>query len=689
MAVDITDYLIDKAKCCLKEDDSWMAKSWYLTAAAVYPDSFTIQFERYKLAKSEKDVAEANRFFCVLMKSNVHGHELQHEQKLIVDAIKAGDHNQEQEFLNSMFDSLSDDVKYSLLMEVSGQYKDNLAELGKLMLFILNLFPDKLREEGSKLLNLFSRTDSKEANDQRKAMLFEVLPLILSDRSTFEFQSFAQLEPYLIEAFQLYSGSLEAKSKSSDSSKEIEAKLAEVMKLTAAKFKWDTTLYNSLNSSVDMMISHVTSLVNKNMASQITSPDPVADDCPIDLSASNSRISSPSLVVEDHIIKQVTYAILFIFMKCLHVYGQEVAERYILVEKYVPGLISSPSTSGPPVPAKKRKLNVPIITPDKVPRELNTTNLLLKKYFSNAVHCSEILEQHSPLIREFQRMLTVAGVDKLSVYDCYRFDEKFFKAEYEDLVQQTRQKTDKGDLEPFTGLRCCLQVMSASMMQSDYQSASTHALYAADLIKANVVPSSSSTLANQRGPKSRNAEQVSLARQLYFIESSSSKVLEYSIEVMIQCLKQTVLKTVKPTETGLGHLIVLCQYEWPKYVELFMQVTSAIEAPLASVGGRGQPNSHRFTYMTFMDYVFIPDILEEFMSLASNDHLVLELSPGLGTKPAGKSMTTRGVNKGAKEEVKVALVNQMSRARNQIDDDMFIDFILKSMRNSMLGQTTV
>lgn len=226
-------------------------------------------------------------------------------------------------------------------------------------------------------------------------------------------------------------------------------------------------------------------------------------------------------------------------------------------------------------------------------------------------------------------------------------------------------------------------------MTYDYQTALKHAFRAVEQIKT-----STQLIAGESKPKSKaELSTTPTCRQLYLVELTPSEVLSYCIEIMVSCLKSTILLSLKPSDIGLGHLIVLSQYRWPKYVDLFMQCVSAIQLPLKPlpVGkASAQAAVHKFTYLEFFDYVFNPDILEEFMALAADERLVLDLSAisNQTIKPmTTKSMTTRGVNKGAKEEVRVALVSQMRNSKSLVDNTLLIDFILNYMKQTMSSYT--
>lgn len=101
-------------------------------------------------------------------------------------------------------------------------------------------------------------------------------------------------------------------------------------------------------------------------------------------------------------------------------------------------------------------------------------------------------------------------------------------------------------------------------------------------------------------------------------------------------------------------------------------------------GRSAQPQIHRFTYFPFLDYVKHPDMLEEFMSLCLDERLQLELSSGASTikslSAGQRQMTTRGVNKGVKEEVRISLVKQMMDCKEELDRETYTEFIVTVLR---------
>ena len=168
-------------------------------------------------------------------------------------------------------------------------------------------------------------------------------------------------------------------------------------------------------------------------------------------------------------------------------------------------------------------------------------------------------------------------------------------------------------------------------------------------------------------------------RQLRLIPLCVDDVVRYIVEVIIFCLKDRVILSLKPSDIGIGHLLVLSQYNWPEHVELFYSCMSIIKKSAKTVNVQ---NPQKFVYHCFLNYIFIPDIIEEFMNLV-NDDIIIDIkgtaSLGSPLKATTKAVT-RGVNKGVKEELKFALLNQMKNSKTYIPNDIFIEFINKEIK---------
>jgi len=158
--------------------------------------------------------------------------------------------------------------------------------------------------------------------------------------------------------------------------------------------------------------------------------------------------------------------------------------------------------------------------------------------------------------------------------------------------------------------------MSSSLMSHNYPLALKYSVETVS--KLNRIPEDREhDIKNKDLPFNSNA----IGRQLFFVKFSAPNILSYCIEVIIACLKDKFLLSVKPPDHGIGHLIVLTQYNWPKEADLFLRCIATIRKPAS-----GSPSTlAKFFYPPFCDYVFNPDMLEEFMALVNSDGIIIEL----------------------------------------------------------------
>lgn len=167
-------------------------------------------------------------------------------------------------------------------------------------------------------------------------------------------------------------------------------------------------------------------------------------------------------------------------------------------------------------------------------------------------------------------------------------------------------------------MQSCLQLVSSGLMSYNYPIALKYSIEAVSRL---------SKITEDKEDEKHSKSDISLSnsntpgRQIFFITFSSKDILTYAIEVIIVCLKDEVLLSSKPSDQGLGNLVVLTQYNWPKEVDLFLKCMQTICKPTS-----GSPSAiAKFVYPQFCDYIFNPDILEEFMALVNSDGITIEL----------------------------------------------------------------
>lgn len=260
------------------------------------------------------------------------------------------------------------------------------------------------------------------------------------------------------------------------------------------------------------------------------------------------------------------------------------------------------------------------------------------------------------------------GLDKSRAFRAFLIDFNVYGGEYNQVVNLLLHKKSKN-------LKSLIQLISVSLMLHDYNSTLKYCLDAVENLPSKHTPGQK----NHVSSVSMNSPR----RQLQFFALSKDQVLSYVIDVIILCLKDRIILSLKPSDLGIGHLLVLSQFDWPNQVQLFLTCMSFIRNSSKSHAFQSHP---KFVYPCFFNYIFIPDVIEEFMNLLEMKDVTLELKPlsgsslGAPLKTSSKGITTRGVNKGVKEEIKSSLISQMKISKTQVPNELFIDFINREIR---------
>ena len=212
-----------------------------------------------------------------------------------------------------------------------------------------------------------------------------------------------------------------------------------------------------------------------------------------------------------------------------------------------------------------------------------------------------------------------------------------------------------------------------------------------------------------------------LIRQLIILPLTLDNLISFTVDACICVLKKTVLLSVmQPYDLGLGHLVVLCQYHWPYYYEVFQRTVTTIlcrgtVAGGAVMGTATAGGGNKFVYPLFCKYVHVPDIIEEFMSLVDEEKAAMirfdlnPISTSSGISPVGTSVittsaiaamattdntdqplnlhSTRGMTRTYKEEMKTLLQRQMAMTTkttiNGDDSEMSTQTIIEFLHHEI------
>ncbi|KAK2167400.1 hypothetical protein LSH36_28g03070 [Paralvinella palmiformis] len=352
--------------------------------------------------------------------------------------------------------------------------------------------------------------------------------------------------------------------------------------------------------------------------------------------------------------KQVLYCTTVLLLHCLYKYacqiepqqfavpppGNTASSSVILVEAIKPDSISLSE----PMPKKlKREL-----TPPELTVSASISNAAeLTDAFLTAVRCWQLLHSRELLSKEFSKLMQHWQSHTWPWLSDFQIDLLVYQGFYKDALLQLQHKLQQQDTcSQITLARGDLQAACCHYCLGNYAQGCEHVMRVVGCLPVSTEPPTSS-------PRS-----LTEGRQVQILSCRESEVFPYCVQLLISSFMEKVFNASMPDDMSLGHMIVLMQYDWSKYEQLFCEVLHKIH------------QQGHFTYNLFFNYVINIDILEEFAYLKIHEggRINLDILP-TSTKQIVQTRTvTRGVNKGVKQDFQAALEKQVIRSEENIEN---------------------
>ncbi|KAH8397528.1 hypothetical protein KR222_008952 [Zaprionus bogoriensis] len=193
-------YMVKQAQSVRHSDPS-SAKAWILTAKTLYPNAFNVQYEAYLLERDSKNYEEAAKCFSVIATnfSNQHA-ELWQEVNALTNALRNESENTpEQEFYVKMYKHLTPEVQHNIFVHTINNSGENLQQSIHSYILMFNKFPKTAATQAPRLLEMLAEGMKADPDLYQRMLVEEVLPLIQNKPP--------ELSPLL--ACRLYANSLE------------------------------------------------------------------------------------------------------------------------------------------------------------------------------------------------------------------------------------------------------------------------------------------------------------------------------------------------------------------------------------------------------------------------------------------------------------------------------------------------
>lgn len=152
-------------------------------------------------------------------------------------------------------------------------------------------------------------------------------------------------------------------------------------------------------------------------------------------------------------------------------------------------------------------------------------------------------------------------------------------------------------------------------------------------------------------------------RYMYFMRYNNSDILQYCIAMLLKMYKSKDKIEDTYRDMALGYMLILIQYNLENEFSVLNRCLETIR------------KGKTFCFSKFFKYIIHSDILEEVSHLGTlaGGNVNLEILSTSTFQASKQRAITRGVNKGARDDLKQAFTNQMARCSDNLDN-LFIEF---------------
>lgn len=657
------EWIVDTARRCLKSNP-YEAKAWLITARTLFPRNFAIQFEAYSIEKANGNKTEAAKLLEEMFANFPQEPVLWNEVHGFSEALQVDSSVEQTYFLRDLFAALPTTLQCHLLLRIADGSKDVLEQC-RLMLLVLQRYPERIPEEGIKLIDTLLTTEkhmhtASPVNPYRKYLVCDVLPLVLSvPLPEVQYKQLVRWMQKSIEFFIMYI----TQPGSGDSPAVLSP---DVMSPTSKKFAGFRRMSIPGLSEKESTICqpweklfHIVKLTAGHLGWSAG-----------DLFMHSSRESQWQAIYGVHqsaadpstVQKQIVHLTTLLFLHCLYHYASRIDTQQfsgsassqhpplVMIEGFkagpggtcsplrrpsIPKLIIRPRSkkarlenSAPPVHASKRITGAQDIIDS----------------FKTALKCWELLHMQE-FEKEFNKLLQAWHAASWSWLKSFEIDMLIYQGHFREAVNLLQMQRAANKASGTTSVRSDLQTACCYYCLGNFSKASECVLAV-----VTALPTGSE-------PAPQDINLIGSGRQVQLLTCSEAEVLPYCIHLMITCFREKAFKQFAPDDMSLGHMIVLLQYDWPRYEQLFAEVLRKIQ----KLGS--------FTYNLFFNYIINIDVLEEFAFLRIMDsgRISLDILPTSTKTLAQQRTVTRGVNKGVKEDFKVAMEKQVARSSENLE----------------------
>ncbi|XP_043275092.1 integrator complex subunit 10 [Venturia canescens] len=599
------DYLLLRAKEALSTD-LYAAKSWLITARALFPHSAKVQFEAYRIEKLSKNVKEAAKCFGEIFQNFPEDREIWAEIEAVTACLRSDQSDPDSDMLCEMFQHIPQDLQHRLLIMTADHSEDTM-EHCKLLLLLLRRFPQTIATHGPRLVETLLTAEKhshpgQTINDFRRLLACDALPLL--GTAPVELNPRLALR-LLCKAVEFYLAYIQHPPDFQIS--QPWERLFQVIESVGKKLGWELSVLFASPWNQDLYSEKL----HKYAAAHSTA------------------------LGEEVVARQLLVCTTIVLLRVLNDHNALINNSdvgYCLVEAFG-GLCL---TSAEPK-LKKRKREEPsgvILTSDS---EYCGSGLSLAVSLWDLLHSTDYLQ------REFAKMNQQMRLDNWM--KSFRTDVSVYKGLHVDALNRFGHE---GGL-----LVTQLRIASTFYAVKDYKSMLDYIVMVANNLPAT------------RGKVSNNLT-VPGVRHLHYLRLARFPILQYCCRLLLEVIKTKFSLSGDVGDWAVGNALVLLQIDWPQNADILNGITERII------------NTETFRYPLFQTYVIAIDILEELTYLWTEHGGGVALEIALSSEVLQRSsrITTRGADKGVREEVKQVMRRQVARDGVDPIDELIQRFIV-------------
>lgn len=636
------DYLVARSKE-LRHKDPDRSKSWMLTAQMMFPKNFAIQYEAYQVEKTAGNATEAGKYLKHLFE-HFHGADGPSEAILLEEIHKlvTGLQNQETtkdepDILGRIFDQLPQDTRKKILLESASKANDTLT-YAKQFLLAFNRFPELIPSYGSNFLSvLVSKCPKKSVtvDPLLELLVKEACPRLLGvTQLKIEVSMLDDILFHTIDylSHQVLAARNNAKDvASSGSQSEIWLIVFGFLEEIGQRMGWSLT--EDLNEVLpEVLWQRIHSFSQQN----VTKQDPEAQN-------------------------QLFFLATILFLRSLSEFNtdswEQTLEPPILVEAFIAH--QSEETKPKNHPKRRRttedERRYPLVTHGDrcVANGEHPSGMVAS--FLRAYRYYDLIHSEPALNAMFQQLKGITQTLSSFCVDVAQYQGRFRDALSILRSQPTPQV-------PAKVCRSHIKMATVQFCLGEFHSTADHLIEAVANLPPVISESDKPNLPSILVGSALKQPSAVKSRHVHFLPFTRHHILAFCARILIYILKDRALQpTSSNNDVTLGHVLVLLQYIFPEEKDLMLMMIHKIK----------QKDS--FSYPLFSSYIVQIELLEEFAHLLRDPSckVALDLSPSSTLQSGSQSQRrvgTRGANRGEKEEVRMAIVKQVAKSQEPLDE---------------------